>query len=774
MSHDERNNSVGSAVTVPSSQPSGVSRRSFLASLTAGSLVLMAKVTHAQVQIVNADQTDVADFQPDLFLSIAPDGQVTILAHRSEMGTGIRTMLPRVVADELDADWNRVTIEQAPGDKRYGSQNTDGSNSIRNFFDRMRVAGATARTMLEQAAATRWNVPIGRVRTDLHKVVNTDTGASFGFGDLVESARTLDVPDEKSLKFKPRDKWRYIGKNTAPVDLDDILVGKAVYGIDARMDNQVFAVIARPPVVGGTVKSFNARAVKGMPGVVDVFELPAPTGALVFQPLGGVAVLANSTWEAWQGRDALEIEWDHGPNSVYNSTDYAKELKASANKPGKVLRKVGDGAAALADQGDKLVKADYSTPHLAHASMEVPCAVAMVETDASGKAISCHVIGATQNPQAAQETIGPAIGMKPDDVRVEVPLLGSAFGRKSKPDYCAEAAMLSKMCGRPVHVTMTREDDLRHDFYHATAAMHLEAAVGQSGTPTAWLTRVAHPAIASIFESNATTPYNWENEQGLTDLPYDIPNIQCEVGEAKAHVRIGWLRSVSHVFQNFAVSSFTDELARAAGEDPKDYLLKLLGPDRIVDFTGVDYPNNDASYEKYPYDIARAKHVIRQVAELADWDRSKTMPKGRGLGIAYARSFLSYTAHVIEVEVTKNGTLRVLKVWVVLDAGTIVSPDRVHAQMEGTVPFAYGHAKYGKITFKDGACEQGNYDDYSMVTMDESPEIVTKIIDSTAPPAGVGESTTPSFAPALCNAIFAATGKRIRDLPIADHDLAWA
>ena len=357
-------------------QKNTVSRRSFLEQISAaGSLVLMGKMAQGQAGLQNVSQTDVNEFAPDFFVSIAKDGQVTCLAHRSEMGTGIRTGLPRVIAEELEADWDRVTIQQAIGDKRLGDQNTDGSNSIRFFFKRMRVAGATARTMLERAAAKQWGVPAGQCYADNHEVKHRGSGKSIGFGDLVETAKTLDVPKEEELTLKSRTKWRYIGKDAPITDMDDILTGKAVYGIDARMDNQLFAVIARAPVVGATVKSVDSADAMKVPGVVAVKELPKFQGAPLFQPLGGVAVLANSTWAAWQGRDALNVDWDLGENADYDTEKFGKQLKETVNKAGQVLRSVGDADGEMAT-ATKVVKADYSVPHLSHAPMETPCAVA--------------------------------------------------------------------------------------------------------------------------------------------------------------------------------------------------------------------------------------------------------------------------------------------------------------------------------------------------------------------------------------------------------------
>ena len=756
------------------------SRRNFLAGVSTGSLVLMGKVasgrnsSESNLALANPSKVSAASFAPDLFVSIDSDGTVNALVHRSEMGTGIRTSLPRVLADELEVDWERVKIHQAKGDKKLGDQNTDGSNSIRFFFKTMRIAGATARTMLEKAAAIKWSVDAATCYAENHQIKHMGSNKSIDFGELVETAKSLDVPTPDSLKLKPRSKWKFIGKDAPITDMKEILTGKAVFGIDARMENQLFAVIARPPVVGGTVKSFDATQAKTIPGVVEVIELPRFKGAPMFQQLGGVAVCANSTWAAWQGRDALEIEWEAGENETYNSKEFAKELKATVNKPGVAMRSEGD-AKSVIKNARKVISADYSVPHLSHAPMEPTCAVADVKTDAVGRVTSCHVLAATQNPQAVQQAVGPAMGVPNDDVLVNVTLLGSGFGRKSKPDYCVEAALLSRQLKRPVHVTWTREDDIKHDYYHAISAIHCEASVDDTGKPTAWLQRVAYPSIGSTFALGSDTPASWEAEMGHTDLPYSVPNLQLEVGKAKSHVRTGWLRAVCHIQQNFAVASFADELAVAAGRDQLEFLLDLLGKDRKIDLKAAKLANRGASPIEHPYDIERLKNVLRRVANNSNWVDRKSLPKGQGMGIACCRSFLGYTGHVIQVDVKKDGKLDISKVWCSIDSGTIVSPDRVHSQVEGAAIMGTSQARYGEITFKNGRAVQSNYDDYKVARMSDSPkEIFVDVVESSAAPAGVGETGIGSFAPALCNAIYAAIGKRFRDLPLTNHDLSWS
>jgi isoquinoline 1-oxidoreductase beta subunit len=751
--------------------PPALSRREFLSGLAAGSLVLAVGVP-AIARVDPQSDTDLA-FQPDIFVAIDPGGQVTILAHRSEMGTGIRTALPMVVADELGADWDRVVIRQAIGDRRVGSQNTDGSRSIRRFYQRMRVAGATARTMLEQAAAAAWNVDPAECSARDHEVVHGPSGRTIGFGALVDAARALEVPDETTLRFKPKSERRYVGQDVPITDLDDIVTGRAVFGIDARATEHLHAVVARSPVLGGTVAGYDADRARAVPGVVDVIEIPPFTAPHAFQALGGIAVLATSTWAALQGRRALDIQWTDGANAEFDSDAYEQALVRSARAPGKSFRAVGDVDAAFEEAGDDAVlEADYYVPMLAHASMEPPCALANVETDASGTATACEVWAPTQNPQAAQGQLAQTLGLPPEKITVNVTLLGGGFGRKSKPDFIVEAAYLSRAVGQPVHVTWTREDDIRHDYYHAVAAVHMRAAVGDDGMPEAWLQRSAFPTIASTFAAGASEGQDFEMGLGFTDVPYAVDHLRVENGPAQAHVRIGWLRSVAHVYHAFGICCFPDELAHRAGRDPYAYLMDLLGPPRMLDLAGVSYPNHGEPLERYPFDIGRLRHVTERAAKLSGWGRR--LPKGRGLGIACHRSFLSYCANVVEVAVDPDGFLSIPKAWVVIDAGTVVHPDRVRAQLEGAASFGASLALYGEITATGGRVDQSNFHDYPIARIDESPrEVITEIVENDELPAGVGEVGVPPFAPALCNAIYAATGRRIRRLPISGHDLSW-
>lgn len=754
----------------------GLDRRGFLRGLAQGGALLFgAGMTGGGLLSAQALRTpggSAADgaaadpLKPSIWVAIHPDGAVSIWAHRSEMGTGIRTSLPMVVADELGADWDKVTIEQALGDRAYGSQNTDGSRSIRRFYDGMRAAGAAARMVLEQAAAQTWGVDAKECKATAH-AVHGPGGKSLGFGDLVAKARELDVPDEKDLVYKPASERRYVGTDEVKFyDVDDIVQGKGHFGADVKLDGMLYATVWRVPVLGGGIEDFDATKAKAVPGVVEVIELDPYRGAPAFQALGGIAVVATNTWAAMKGREALDVEWEKGDRGEFDSQKFAAEMQATAKQDGTVVRSAGDVAKGMAAAKSKH-SADYSVPFLSHVPMEPPVTLARVTDD------KCEVWAPTQNPQAAQGTLAQTLRMPANKVDVHVTLLGGGFGRKSKPDYCVEAALISKaMDGKPVRVQWTREDDIRFDYYHSPAAVHVEAGVDEAGQPVAWKQRTVFPSIGSTFNPAATVGNAGELHMGFTDIPYPLANLQCEVGPATAGTRIGWLRSVHHIQHAFAECSFVDELAAKAGQDRLEYLDTLIGEPRHVDMTGVEYSNQGEPLEKFPVDTGRLKNVLHHVAEKAGWGRQ--LGEGRGLGIAAHRSFLSYVAVVIEVAVTKDGRLTIPRLDIGIDCGLVVNPDRVRAQLEGAAVFGVSLALMGEITFADGAVVQSNFHDYPVARMSEAPEVInTYLLPNENPPAGVGEPGVPPIAPALCNAIFAATGKRVRDLPIRKHDLSW-
>ena len=740
------------------------SRRSFLESVfSAGAFVLGAQVIAPEAEAAGAA------WMPSVYLGIEPGGTVIAVAHRSEMGTGIRSVLPMLLADELEADWSKVRVEQAIGDPKYGSQNTDGSCSIRDFYDTIRQAGASARLMLERAAAEKWSVPAAECHAKNGFVISGKKKA--GFGELVALAAKQPVPKKEELKLKDASEFRYVGLNAKNdlkmIDSHDIVTGKGVFGMDATVPGMVYASIERSPVYGGKLKSFDDTAAKQVKGVQQTVVIDAFKPPHMFQALGGVAVIADSTWSAMQGRKKLKVDWDGGAHAGFDSASYKQSLVSTARQPQKVVRKLGDVDAAFAS-GAKTHEAEYYVPLLSHAPMEPPVAVAEYK---DGKVTAWT---STQNPQAVQESVAAAMGIDKKDVICNVTLLGGGFGRKSKPDYVCEAAILSKKVGKPVKVVWSREEDIKFDFYHASAAMYMKAATDAKGKPTAWLHRSVFPTIGSTFAEGAEYGMDVEMGMGWVDMPFDIPNHRAENGAAKNHVRIGWLRSVANIYHAFAIHSFADELAAAAGRDRVEYLLDLIGPDRKIDVKpeGMAYWNNTMPQDKYPVDTARLKRVIELAAEKSGWAKKKP-GAGRALGISAHRSFLSYVACVVEVEVDDKGKIKIPRMDFAVDCGTILHPDRVRSQFEGAGVFGVSIAKFGEITATDGKINQSNFNNYQVARMaDAQTKTHVHIVPSKDLPAGVGEPGVPPVPPAICNAIFAATGKRYRELPLKNHKLS--
>lgn len=620
--------------------------------------------------------------------------------------------------------------------------------------------------MLEAAAAARWSVPLSEVKAIQHEVVHERTGRRVGYGELAVDAAKQPVPDAKALRLKDRKDFRYIGKDQVRlVDLEAIGKGQATYGMDMRLPGMVYAVVARPPVVGGRLRRFDASKALAVAGVLKVVEIPAMSGAPAFQPLGGLAVVARNTWAARQGRDALQIEWDDGGNGGYDSGEFRQTLAAAARTSGKVVRNQGDVAQAWsqAPENRRLV-AEYHVPHLAHASMEPPVATVRIN---DGKA---EVWTSVQNPVAARDAVAARLKLKPENIRVNVLLLGGGFGRKSKPDFVDEAAVVAQAMpeGTPVKLVWTREDDIRHDYLHTVSVERLEAVIDSRGQVSSWLHRSAAPTIASLFTQNAMGQQIFESAMSAINMPYRIPNVRVETAAVPAHARIGWFRSVANIPHAFAAQCFIAELALRAGKDHREFALDLIGPARRID-PGVmaDTWNYTESPERYPYDTGRLRAVIEAACAGAGWGRK--LPEGHGLGLAFCYSFLSYTATVVEVAVDDKGEVHVLSVDMAIDCGPQIKPERIRAQLEGGAIMGLSLALLGEITFAKGRVVQSNFHDYEVLRHNASPRTIrTHLVndDHHLPPGGVGEPPVPPVAPALCNAIFAATGKRVRSLPV--------
>jgi isoquinoline 1-oxidoreductase subunit beta len=752
-------------------QIQNVSRRGFLKGLVgAGALVVGAELLPKGL-LQGAprgfdDPMSKAALHPNVYVAVDTDGTVYIVCHRSEMGSGNRTGLPRIVADELDADWNRVKVLQAPGDAKYGDQDTDGSHSVVSFFEPLREAGATARLMLVRAAAQTWNVSEKECTTDSSCVLHKVSGKKLNYGELAPVAAKLPVPKKEEVTLKSRSQWCYIGKPAPTYDLKDMVTGKAEYGQDVRAEGMLYASVVHPPVYGGAVNSVDDSAALKVPGVKQTATLEAFKPPVMMQALGGVAVIAENTYAAFQGKKKLKVEWTKSEHDVWTSDSFRKYLEETSRKPCKVVRENGNVDEAFA-KGDKVVEAEYYAPMLAHAAMEPPAALAIYRDD------KVEAWAPTQNPQGAQEAIAAAVGLKKEDVTVYVTLLGGAFGRKSFPDFAVEAAVLSKKTGKPVKVVWSREDDIRFDTFHSVAAMYFKASLGADGKPTGWLQRSVFPPIASTFDTKAQYADAGEIGLGFSDIPFALANHRAENGPAPAHTRIGWLRSVANIYHAYGIQSFVGELAHAAGKDQVQYLLALLGPDRVMPKSELpkDYTNYDADYEKYPIDVARFRRVVQTAAEKSGWGKQK-VGNGFGMGIATHRSFLTYAAAVVQAEV-KDNQVRITRVDTAMDAGTVVNPTIAKQQFEGAAVMGTSIAFYGEITAMNGVINQSNFDTFQVARMNVAPrETNVYIVESEAPPAGIGEPGLPPVAPAIYNAIFAATGRRIREMPLTKAGLA--
>jgi isoquinoline 1-oxidoreductase beta subunit len=733
------------------------SRRDFLkiGSLAAGGFVLGVNFQ------CSGPKGELITFAPNVFVTIGSDNIVTIVAHRSEMGTGIRTSLPMIVADELGADWSLVKIVQAEGDEeKYGNQNTDGSFSVRMFYEPMKKFGATARHMLVQAAAKEWGVDPSECDTEASHVILRGGSKKIPFGDLVEQIKVIEIPKLEQLTMKDFSSYKLVGKDIPIYDAKDIATGKAVFGADVNLPNMLIAVVRRSPVVGGKAVSFNDQKALAIPGVKKVVKIAGPgLPAPLDQPLEGIAVLAENTWAAIKGSEALEIEWDLGPNQTYNSSAQLQEMLKSTASKGTVKRERGNFNQVKSSSG-KILENTYLSPFYAHSTIEPPAAIADFKADGS-----VEIWSPSQHPQWAKGAVAGALGLEPAKVKINVTLLGGGFGRKSKPDFVVEAALLSKAAGVPVRVQWTRSCDLHHDFYHSHSAQRIIATLDDAGNLTGWNHHSVFPGIGA--SNTPAAPSDGELDLGCRDFPYDVPNIRMETHETTAHTRVGWLRSVSNIHQVFAIGTMLDEIAEARELDPIDQAIQLLGEDKDLVFAGEmigDYGNYGEKIEDFPWNTGRMKKVIQTVAEKSNWKQN--LAAGKAVGFAAHKSFLTYVACVVMVEKDPAGNLLIPEVHYAVDCGIAVNTDRIKSQFEGGAQFATSLAMTSAITFENGEVQQDNFDTYQIIRMPQSPKkIEVHIVPSMEKPTGVGEPPVPPYIPALANAVYKLTGKRNYELP---------
>lgn len=767
-------NSLSSSLSNYSSASSveNVSRRKFLKQLGIGSGALVVATTLPGFSPLYAAENshldsviDKADHALNFFVSVNTDGSTSIVCHRSEMGQGIRTSIPQIIADEMEADWGQVYVVQGKADKRYGPQGTAGSMSIRTQYTKIRQLGAVARQMLEQAAANKWKVPLSTVSAEQHYVIHKSSGKKLGFGELAEDASKLTAPELSTVPLKDSKDFKLIGKEVKLFDLDDIVAGKATYAQDIQLPGMLIASIQRPPVVGGKVKSFDASAAKKVKGVVDVIQLRDRSLPVGVYPLSGVAVLATNTWAAHEGKKRLKIDWDHGENAVHNTVEYQKELVKKVNSKGIAARSKGDVYSHSYDPKNTL-EATYTVPYINHTPMETPSATAWVKGE--GESLSCSIWAGTQNPQWAQGTVMEELGLgKEQEHKIDfnITLMGGAFGRKSKSDFILEAVELSKQVKKPVKVVWSREDDIQHGFYHSISANYMKAELTDSNSADFWVQRVAYPPIGWIFDNKADMPNHGDLSVGFADTPFELNNLSMETQKVSTHLRTGWVRSVACINNAFALGSFVDELAEKANVTPRQMWLNLIGKDRYVDPRpeGFKYSNYGMDFETHPIDTRRMKDLINLISDKANVEEKTN--KNEGWGIGFLRSFSSYVAAATKVRVINN-QVEVLEMHTAIDCGVAVTPDRVRAQMEGAMVFGLSITLMGEITAKDGIVQQSNFHDAPVTRMHQAPPMFVHIVDSQLAPGGVGEPGVPPIIPSITNAIYHASGVRIRDLPV--------
>lgn len=724
----------------------GVSRREFL------SLAVMAGAASAfgsGCSIRNfVDNSLPASFSPDAFLRIDSAGDVTIWITRQEMGQGVRTAFPMIIAEELDADWSSIRIIQAPLGEQYGAQRTGGSLSIREMMEPLRRTGATARAMLIRAAAEEWGVDPATLTTRRGRVHDSGRGRSLSYGELAGRASTLAVPPGITLKDPAE--FTIIGRSRPQLDARDIVTGAAGYGIDRRLPGMLFASIERCPVIGGSLRSFDSSAALKIPGVKAVFPIDIRALSPMLPWANGVAVVAESSWTAQKARDALAIEWDEGDARRWNQPEIIAALEKRAGEPGTVTRDDGDFDDAIAGSAREITS-DYLAPYLSHSPLETMNCTADVRED------RCEVWAPCQFPNIAGTIAERITGLSSDRIKVNITLLGGGFGRRIYADYVGEAVMISKSVGAPVQLLWTRVDDTRHGFYRPISHHRLTATLNREGDLTGWRHRISGPSRSALRGPDVENPEQSE-VYAANQLAYAIPSVRVEFNHHYIPIPCGPWRAVAYSQTGFVVESFIDEVAFACGLDPLAFRLKLLASAKS--FT------NDETF----VDPVRMGNVLELAATKAGWSRNRRA-QGRGRGLSVTTDHGTCVAHVADVSVSSEGRLKIERIVSAIDCGLVVNPGTVAAQVQGSIAFALSTLK-SEITIDRGRVAQSSYADYDVVRMDEMPPVEVHIVPSDAAPGGVGEPPLPGVVPAVLNAIFAATGRRIRRIPIRAADLA--
>jgi isoquinoline 1-oxidoreductase subunit beta len=732
-----------------------VDRRSFLKTgAAAGAGLWVGFTIPASAADDPAQQQEKKTPNPfNAWVHISPDNRTTLILEKSEMGQGIMTAVPMILAEELCVDWKNVIVQQAPTDPDIYNHGTGGSGSVAGCWLPMRRAGAAAREMLVAAAAARWGVNTNTCVARNGGVLHGARNNFLTYGELADDAAKLPIPNLNTVPLKNSDDFTIVGKGTRRFEAADKTNGKAKFGIDSRVTGIQYAVLARCPIFGAKLKSFDASKAKSVAGVRDVFAIdPVSEGAF---SAGGVAVVADNSWAAMQGRKALQIEWDNGPNASESSETLHKQFLANAAKPGKPYRNDGDADAAISSAARK-VDATYEFPFAAHATMEPMNCTVHIRPD------SAEAWVPTQAPQWAQDTIAVVSKLPKEKIKVHTTLMGGGFGRRYMADFVMEAAQISKQTGKPVMVLWTREDDMQHDFYRPASYHHFSGAIDDKGNIAAWKHFQTSTSIEAMWNPKGKEAPEKSEFATAVFIPYQTPNYRVEYTLAESGVPRAWWRSVEHSTSGFVVECFVDELAAAAGADPLEFRLRTIGNDRkIPDFTDPK--------EGKPLDTARLKGVLKLASEKAGW--GSPLPKGLARGIAGYYSFNTYTAAVAEVSM-KDGMPRVHRLIYAVDCGRPINPDGIRAQVEGAAIYGLSAALHDAITIKGGAVEQTNFHQYQMPRIGDTPKTEIFIVESKEEPTGIGEPGLPVVAASVCNAVYPLTKKRVRRLPIRPGDLA--